>query len=136
MALLSNSIGQFDFIWLTGNGPEPPKMILSLDERPGVNGTEILREGTKGRPFTLRSGTDCSDFTSAILQHLDYTSLCGSNPVDLVQGGISHSALGYRVQVLDVRKIYAGTMRACVGGLLTNAQGYLECEWDLLAIEI
>lgn len=134
MALLTNKIDDFEFIWLRGNGPEPPKMALSLDERAGVNGTEVHREGIKGRPFTLRSGVDTVDYDAARTLHIDYIALIEGDPVDLVVGGISSTAQGYSVQVLDVRLVYAGTIGGSVGGLLANPEGYLECEWDLIGI--
>jgi len=82
----------------------------------------------------MRSGVDCADYEAAIYQHFEYTGQIYANPVDITVGGVSSISMGYTVQVLDVRKVYCGTIRAAVGGLTSNPTGYLECEWDLLPV--
>ena len=54
MTLTDNSIGDFDFLALTGN-PVPPVETVSIDQRPAIDGTRITRDGNRGTPFTMMS---------------------------------------------------------------------------------
>ena len=133
MALLDNSIGDFTFLGLTGSR-QPPRTILSLDERPGVAGTEVTDEGIKGRPFMLMSWVDCEDFAAAEATYIEYLALIGQDSVSMVQGGVASETEGYSIKVLNVRKLYSGTIVPGPGGLNPPSQAILECEWELLAI--
>ncbi len=133
MALLENRIGDFYFLTLLGER-QPPKEILTLDERPGVMGTEITREGKKGRPFVLRSFVDAVDYETARLMYDFYRDLIADDPQELVQGGISSTLEGFLVQVLDVSVVESGTCRPGGDGLNAPSNGYIECDWTLLAI--
>ncbi len=133
MALLENRIGAFYFLGLSGER-QPAKMVLSLDERPGVEGTEITREGLKGRPFRLRSWVDAVDYDTARLMYDFYRDLIADDPQELVQGGISSTLEGFLVQVLDVSVVFCGAGNAGTNGLNPPSNAYIECDWDLIAI--
>lgn len=135
MPLLENKIGPFQFLGI--RGPLAPlKEILSLDERPGVNGTEITREGEKGRPFTVRTWVDQASYQDARNTFLLYLFQIGRDPVQMIRGGENSFAEGYRVIVLDVREVFIGTIVPGPGGLNAPSAGYLECDWDLLAVPL
>lgn len=133
MALLDNSIGAETFLGI--RGPlAPAKEILSLDERPGVNGTEVTKEGKKGRPFTVRTWVDAASYEAARTKFIDYTDLIGTDAAILIRGGVSSLAEGYRVIILDVREVYIGKIVPGPGGLNAPSAGYIECDWDLLPV--
>lgn len=105
-----------------------------LDERPGVIGTEITREGKKGRPFRVQSWVDAVDYDTARLMYDFYRDLITDDPQELVQGGISSVQENFLVQVLDVSVAYAGTIVPGTTGLNPPSLGYLVCDWDLIGI--
>lgn len=133
MALPENRIGDHQFLVLSGDRA-PPKQILSLDERPGVDGTEITQEGLKGHPFTMRSEVDQENLDTASTTYLEYVDLIEADPVELIQDDQSSVAEGFRVQVLDVRRVLAKKIVPGPGGLNAPSLAYLICDWDLIAI--
>lgn len=135
MPLLENRIGDYTFLGISGE-IEAPKQILSIEERPGVNGTEITRFGKKGRPFTVRTWVDAATYEFAVAYYDLYIALIDGDPLEIVKGGVSSLVEDYKVQVLDVRKVYVGRIVAGPGGLAPPSQGYIECEWTLLSVEV
>jgi hypothetical protein len=136
MARLDNSIGEFDFGGISGN-PLPPSEFLSIDQRPGLDGTEITREAVKGLPFTLVTWVDEASYEAAWGLYRDYLALKQGDPVPLVHAGInSETVENYLVQVLDVRPLEVKACRPGAGGLNPPSLAMLICEWHLIAIEI
>lgn len=133
MALGTNSIGDFSFIALLGNR-EPPREQLEIEARPSVNGLTIIRTGSRGTPFRLRSQVDAASYNAAWSTFRQYLSLINDDPQLLIQGGIYSSSEGYMVQVLDVHPVRIGPIKTASGGLNAPSLGWLECDWDLVAI--
>lgn len=134
MALLTNSIGIYQFLGMQGN-PIPPASVVSIDERPGVEGSEITDEGKKGRPFTLVTWVDQPNYSAAWLEFRAYQALIAGVPQELVHAGINSLAdEGYLVAVLDVRPLQISTIRPGAGGLNPPSQGFVMVEWTLLGI--
>ncbi len=134
MALLDNSIGPYNVAGWFGQ-PVPPSEQLAVEERDGVDGTEITKLGRKGQPFPLVSFVDCADIVAARAQLRDYLALKSEDPMDLVHAGVSTNIVeNYLVQVLDVRSRTIGAIRGLVGGLHSNSQAILIAEWLLLPI--
>ncbi len=129
---LTHSIGRFTFLGLSGE-VSPPKEIVSADERPAVNGTELTKEGTKGRPFIMFSWVDAESYASAHNRGLEYRELVGGDPVELIQADCAFSLAGFKVAVLDVT-YKATAIGTSHGGLNPPSLGYLEAQWTLLAI--
>lgn len=132
MAFLQNSIGRFNFTGLTGT-LSPPREIVSLDERPAVNGTELTKEGTKGRPFQVETWYDVASYAAARALGLEYRELIGGEPVELVKADVSSFLEGYSVAVLDVQ-YEATALAGSVGGLNPPAYGMVRAQWTLIAI--
>lgn len=134
MALSDNKIGPYPFISLRGE-PIPPRQTLQIDDRPGVDGSEVVLTGVKGQPFTLVSMMDAVSFDQGSTFINDYQGLIEQAPVALVRGGVSSDGLGYRVKVLDVRPARIMAMAGAVGNAFNPPSlAMVECQWDLLAI--
>lgn len=135
MALPEYKLGDFKFLGILGSHA-PASEIISLAELPGVDGTAIIKEGRKGRPFTIRSWVDCANYSQAMTELMNYTlSKSYNEPSELVICGASSESFLYRVHVLDVRQIAAGICRLGGTGLNPPSLAYLEAEWDLIASE-
>lgn len=133
MALDTNSIGDFSFIALLGNR-EPPRQQLEIEARPSVDGLTIIRTGSRGTPFRLRSQVDAVSYNAAWTTFRQYLNLTNSDPVVLTQGGIVSTSEGFKVQVLDVRPVRIGPIKTSSGGLNAPSLGWVECDWDLVAV--
>lgn len=133
MPVTTNSIGDFSFIALLGQR-EPPRQQLEIEARPSVDGLTIIRTGTRGAPFRLRSQVDAASYNAAWTTFRSYLALIAADPVAMIQGGINSTAEGFKVQVLDVRPVKIGPLKTPVGGLNAPSLGWLECDWDLVAI--
>ena len=133
MALDTNYIGDFSFIALLGNR-EPPRQQLEIEARPSVDGLTIIRTGSRGTPFRLRSQVDAVSYNAAWTTFRQYLNLTNSDPVVLTQGGIVSTSEGFKVQVLDVRPVRIGPIKTSSGGLNAPSLGWVECDWDLVAV--
>jgi hypothetical protein len=134
MALTENKIGEHAFIALRGE-PIPPMQTTMIDDRPGVDGSETLLTGFKGRPFSMVSQADAESYAEAKQLVSDYALLIEGDAVTLVHGGVTSDSLGYRVLILNVEPISVRTIRGGVGNLISQAaEAFVECRWDLLAV--
>lgn len=137
MALQDNSIGAFDFITLLGQVVPPSYQVLTED-RPGVDGTEFILAGNKGRPFSLVSQVDCASYTAAVATFQNYLGLKVVAPVPLIQGGVNYLTYAILFKVVNVELMPGSpkTIRGAVGNKLGPSpnQGFLECRWDLVAV--
>ncbi len=130
MSLLDNSIGDFAFLALAGE-IEPPREILEIEERAGIQGSEVTRMGAKGRPFVLQSRVDLQSYEEAKTLLDDYLGLVGADPVSVTQGGVTSQ---YLFIVLNINVLRIPPVAGGVGGFNSNPRALLECRWTLLAI--
>lgn len=141
MARKEYKIGNFDFLTIDGV-PMPPQELLALDQRHGVDGTEITRLGKKGEPFQLQTTRDYATYGTCFEFLKNYLDMIGDGPKDLLLADQDVSAFGYRVNVLKVRSIRITRVAASVGGLVAGPPaegvmiGYMVCLWDLIATEV
>lgn len=131
--MAKNSIGSFEFIALQGSLAAPREMV-AVDQRPGVNGTELTKLGKKGEPFQMVSQVDAPNYDAARALYLQYLDLVGANPVDLVQGGKGIAGEAYSVAVLGVEIGRISPISRSVGGLNSPSNAFLECLWTLIAV--
>lgn len=110
---------------------EPPKQELQIDQRLGVDGTEATDTGRRGQKFSLQSQVDCDDYNDAVTTFDSYRDLITSDPVIVIQGGVSSNDRGFKCQVLGVKLVHAATIIG-IGG--SGGNGWLECSWELIAI--
>ena len=131
---MTNSIGDFQFLALHGD-PEPLKEQTTLLSRPGVDGVAVWKTGVRGVRFTLRSVVDAESFAAARQLFADYRDSIGQDPVDLVWSDLSLAGEGFQVIVLDVRPAGIRAILGGVGGLNPPSTGWVEADWDLVAVE-
>lgn len=132
------SIGDFEFVAIDGYW-SPTAEVVSIDQRGGVDGTEVTAHGSKGRPFQLLTKVDQPTYAVALGTIDNYQALIYTDPVALVLNGRSSESIGdngFKVAVLDV------SVQACfalapgaMGGLYPPSLAWLECRWQLVAIE-
>ena len=135
MASCEHRIDDLYFVWLHGS-PEARKQQVYVDARTGVEGCALWLKGVRPEKFTLRSGVDVESFTGAANLYKQYRELIGTDPVDLVWSGWDSAVDGYRVCVLDVRRVDVSGLLASVGGINPPSAAWLECDWDLIAVPI
>lgn len=136
MALPVSKIGIHSFMSLRGQ-LEPPRAALEVDQRPGVDGSEILYTGKRGSPFTLVSLVDCASYADAQDVFNQYKAV----QLDLIAGGLpvvqsdySTNAHGYVCKTLAIRLLGIRQAPVIVGGLIYTSGAILEVEWTLLSI--
>jgi hypothetical protein len=129
---------QIESFWVLSfqGTPVGPQEFLEVLARPGVDGLAFWKTGIRGKPFTLRSKVDLVDLEQAVIVFSLYQQLVGADPVGLTWGGIQFGGYGYAFKVLDVRCLRAAAIAGCVGGLSPPSRGWLEAEWDLVAVRI
>jgi hypothetical protein len=132
---MSASIGDHQFLRLAGN-PEAIKERLVLLARPGVPGVAIWKSGQRGEPFTLRSIVDQANGPAAWSTYLAYCQLIGKDPVDLVWSGMLLTTETTKIAVLDVRQVRLIGLLGAIGGLNAPSHALLECEWNLVPVEL
>ena len=115
---------------------DAPREQVELLTRPGVPGIAILRQGRRGRPFQLRSFVDAPDLATARNYYVQYAALIGEAPVEIVKAGLSLSGEAFYVQVLDVRPLLIAPLLMAVGGLNPPSAASIECQWDLVGVEL
>lgn len=132
----SFAIGDFEFINLSRAISRPAEGV-SLEVKPGVDGTTVWQNGRRGEPFQLVSSVNAADIASADDLLVAYQALKGQNPV-LVKW--ANRVLACKVMVLDVQPI-DGEMFATltsVGGIFaagTSTAAFLRAVWTLLSLD-
>lgn len=132
------SIGEQEFIAIHGAW-SPPAEAISVDQRPGVDGSEITAHGKKGRPFVLTTFVDQVTYPIALGTIHNYQLYIDNPPVPLVLHGRSSETVGvngFLVQVLDVEMQDCFTLApGAMGGINPPSLAWLICNWTLIAIE-
>ena len=132
--MATNSIGDFEFVALTGQPGRADDEQVVVKSRPGVDGGVLWLKGQRGRPFTFRSAVDAPTFGYARWLYGQYLTLKDHDPVPLVWGGINMEQEGYRVAVVEVSPVQVGPMMASAGGINPPSYGWAEFDWTLVAI--
>jgi hypothetical protein len=135
MALQTNKIGIHQFISLTGL-IVPPATVKLVDDRPGVDGSEFVVTGHKGRPFSLISQVDEETYETAHNLLRVYQTAIDEDAVEIIQGGVSMDGLGFRVNVISVELAEPiRTIRGATGyRYYTTPLAFLICRWDLVSV--
>jgi hypothetical protein len=125
-------IDQFEFINLS-QAAIPPKDMIAIHSRPGVEGVELRRTGKRGEKFTVRTLADAADKDAALALYKQYLTLIDEGPVDFIFLGATEP---HKVQVLDVQPV-PGEIRAvlfALGPSGTASYGWCACDWTLIEI--
>lgn len=136
-----NSLGNFRFVAFhnPGDPGAPPILPAQAGEsiqRPGVDGTTILRLGVKAEPFQMRSGVDVPSVGDAASLLAQYIASQNVEPLSIVWGSIDYFvAFGALYVPLRVEPIRIRRISAPVGGLYGALGGaWLEALWTLQPI--
>lgn len=136
MAALANSIGDHEFIALLGQVVPPLEWPAEPRVRLGVDGTTFMRIGRRGRQFTLKSQVDCEDLADGRLIYSNYSQEILADPLVLVQDDYDFDfSEDFKIVVMAVRLVTLHKMIVASGGLADPSEAFLECEWDLVAVE-
>ena len=112
---------------------------MEIDQRGGLDGTEVTSAGKKGTPFTLISRVDCQSYIDGqflFKLYRDGFMNDALGAIQVVQSDYDTTAFGYKCQVLDIRLISCDRAPVIVGGLQYTSGAILECEWTLLSIAV
>ena len=135
MPLPENTIGNFQFVAIRGE-VLPPRAILEIDQRGGVDGTETTHLGTKGVPFQLFTQADATDYNSALIEAKEYLDLIEDEAQDLVVNDIDFTGIGFKIKVLNVTPTLIKRISSATGGVHPPSQGWIEAVWDCIAVEV
>lgn len=130
-----DSIDQFEFLQLDGM-PDAVKEGVIQRTRAGAAGTKFKRTGRRGQQFTLHSKVDLASFAEWPSVYYGYLGLIGADPVDIVQGGLDFSQTETVFEVVNVRVTDAHACLTGSGGLNAPSFGWLECDWDIVPVEL
>lgn len=133
MAVTDNKIGDHDFITLRGNVNAPAEQ-LEIDQRIGVDGTEITQTGKRAQPSTLTSFRDVLTLASGRNLYREYLDLIQENPVEVIKDGEASLDGQWKAQVTGVRLLSLTAITTSVGGINVTPEAVLVCEWTLIAI--
>lgn len=132
-------IGNYDFLTIEGT-PIPPRPMVIMDQRHGVDGTEFTRVGKKGEPFQLVTSRDYGSYSLCFTYLNDYEALIGGDPVELLIADENMQWSGFKVNVLAVRPVRIMRIDTAVGALSNEVngvkRGFMSCVWELIATEI
>ena len=137
-----NQFGNFRFVAF--HRPEdrgaPPVLCTEETEiiqRPGIDGTGVIRLGRKGVAFQMRSVVDAPSFDGAVWLADQYRRSRGLGPYGIIWGGVNFAANYGTVYVpLDVQIIKCRRIGAAVGGLFAPSLGLVEAVWTMIPIEL
>lgn len=129
MPIHDNTIGEYRFIDIQGN-IEPRGQQLELIVRPGFDGLFARKTGSRGVPFTIRTVSYATTFTTARAATLLLKELIGAEPQEVIKYSVSHG----NFLVLNVREIEC---RAMVNSTAENTSGppfqvRMVHEWELV----
>jgi len=133
---MSDSIGVYPFVTLHRvDDPKAGPLIVREQctpiNRPGVDGTAVMRMGQRSEPFQMRSGVDMTSIATGPTAIAAYSTLIGDDPVSVVWQGIDYEIFGCRYVVMDVFPLKIVRLSAKSGGLVSGATAWIEMIWTL-----
>jgi len=140
--MLVNRFGNAYFVSLHGVEDRgcPPDFLgeqVEVVQRPGYDGSAIIKLGTKGAPFQMRSFVDAVTPAAALLLGQLYKSMQGSGSYGLIWAGINFLSEFNLVYVpLEVKIIKVRRLSAAVGGLYPPSTGCIEALWTLMPVAV
>ncbi len=127
MPVLTNSIGEFEFLQMDGT-PFYPQERLELIERAGVDGVGVRRLGEAGKPFEITTTNYEVSYATARSKMELYKWMVGDGPVELVRHSVAE---GYFV-VLGVAESQRFPIFNSIGGLYGNEEICHVVTWTLV----
>jgi hypothetical protein len=130
MPLLTNQIGAYTFDSMEGNF-QPVRERVEVVQRGGVDGTEVRRLGSSGRPFQIITKRFESTTATARTAFDNYKGLIGQNPVAITHHGVAYSGTW---AVLDVVNMGIAPRSSVVGSIVASPTVILIASWTLIQI--
>lgn len=135
-----NSLGDFLFVSFHhpqdhGAPPLLPAQQGEIVQRPGADGTSVLRLGVKSEPFQMRSMVDVLSFYDANILMGLYMASQNTGAYRLIWGGVDYTFnfgalfIPLRVEPIRIRRVSAAT-----GGLTLGATAIVEALWTLQSV--
>lgn len=136
-----NSLGEFAFVsFANPNDAGAPPLLVSMEgglqQRPGVDGSSVMRLGVKGQPFPMKSCVDCLTFAGANDELSEYMAAVNDEPLLLIWGSVNYFT-SYQTMYLPIRcePIRIRRISGCAGGINgSTATAWLEALWTLLPL--
>lgn len=132
MAILTNKIGPFSFVSLSGP-PQTPHERSDVIQRPGVNGTGFVKTGKKGEPFDVETRVDVADWATANAVAADYKRIVNAGTYDVIFAGVNYSSAGVKFVVNDVQITSIKKMAKSAGGLNAGL-AVITARWRLFSV--
>ena len=135
MAFTVNKIDNLDFITLEG-AIVPPYQRSELLQRPGLDGTQITRIGSKGEPFELISTVDAKTVAHASQLYDSYLAKVVNQLYDVEQHSVKTSTRmpAFKCAVLEVKELEKRAIETPVGNTFNPpSKALLVCRWVLIA---
>lgn len=127
-----DSLGPFRFRHWLGPAPPRPRQLTTVYSYPGANYQSVRLEGLRTEPFTRDSIVDQGSIAACRLLYLQYCSLIGSAPSNLVWQNYDFNIEQIRVHVLDC-ELLAIEQRLTICNPLTSGNTVdLTCRWKLI----
>ena len=133
-------LGDYQFVTLhcVENPDSPPPIVqettISID-RPGVDGSLVMRTGQRGKPFQMVSGVDVQNKSGADNAQDAYGKMVGFRRFEMTWANSNYTDLHQtRFIVLDVKVQKVKRLGAVVGGVNANSNFWLEALWTLLPV--
>lgn len=129
-------VGPYGFLTLhrtddPRGGPLVPREQCEVINRPGVNGTAVLRTGKRSEPFTMRSFVDVASLAIVPTAVQSYQSLIGTVVNVIWQDTDYQATYGVRFAVLDCVCQSSRRVLARAGGAVAGSTAVVEILWTL-----
>lgn len=129
-------VGPYGFITLhrtddPRGGPLLPREQCEPINRPGVDGTAILRTGRRSEPFQMRSFVDVASLAVVPTATQAYQSLIGTIVNVIWQDTDFAATYGVKFAVLDCVVARSGRLLARAGGAVAGSTAYMDLTWTL-----
>lgn len=135
-----NQLGNFYFVALHGptDRGTPPTLLaeqVETHQRPGVDGTAIIKLGRKADAFQMRSVVDTPSFAAAVYLASQYMTYQGQGPYGLIWGSVNFLSefnvlyVPIKIEITKVRRL-----SCAAGGLYPPSLGLVEALWTLQPI--
>lgn len=140
MSLNTFGVFEFDAFHRPDGRGSPPNIIGEMSEtlqRPGYDGTAIIKLGLKEDAFQMRSFVGTTSQLTAMMLFKLYKASQGTGPYSIVWGGLDFAS-AYEVMYvpLKVELVRAIKLSASAGGVYAPCYGALEAMWTLQPVRV
>ena len=129
-------VGQYGFLTLhrvddPRGGPMLPREQCEVINRPGVDGTAVLKTGRRSDPFQMRAFVDVANLATVPTATQAYQSLIGTIVNVIWQDTDFQATYGVKFAVLDCVVSRSARVSVRAGGAVAGSTAYVEVIWTL-----